>query len=75
MPALLQHWPEIAGKMYADKAIPLQFQQDIHTKMGILTIKASGPVALEISHMEPQILERIALHLGYKAIHRLKIIQ
>ncbi|MDW8444530.1 MAG: hypothetical protein RML45_09690 [Acetobacteraceae bacterium] len=29
-----------------------------------MTIRASGPVALEVQHLAPQLLERIARHLG-----------
>lgn len=73
MPALLRHWPEIVGQPYAKYSVPLNFYQDPHTGLGLLTLKAPPAVALEMTHMEPQILERIARFLGYRAVQRLKI--
>ena len=41
---------------------------------GTLRIRVSGGFALELQHMEPQLLERINGHFGYRAIERIAMI-
>lgn len=41
---------------------------------GSLRIRVTGGFALELQHMQPQLLERINGHFGYRAIERISII-
>ncbi len=81
---VLSHWPDIAGEMLAEYSAPekLVFPRgsgDAGAKGrrsgATLTIRVDGPVAVEIRHIEPQILERINGYYGYGAVARLKIVQ
>ncbi|HEY4345048.1 MAG TPA: DciA family protein [Parvibaculum sp.] len=79
---ILAHWPEIAGDMVSDYSAPerLIFPRQIRDGKGpqgsaTLEIRVDGPIALEIKHLEPQIVERINSYYGYQAVTRLKLIQ
>ena len=80
---ILSHWPAIMGEMLAGFSAPdrLSFPRQMDkTARGprggaTLTIRVDGPVAVEIRHLEPQIIERINAHFGYRAIAELRIIQ
>jgi len=76
---ILAHWPAIVGDQLAEFSSPekLTFARAAEDRQepGILTIRVDGPAALEIRHLEPQILERINGFYGYRAVGRLKLIQ
>jgi hypothetical protein len=42
---------------------------------GTLRLRVEGPLALELQHLEPQLVERINRYLGHPAIARLQIVQ
>jgi hypothetical protein len=80
---ILSHWPAIMGETLAGFSAPdrLSFpRQTDKTARGprggaTLTIRVDGPVAVEIRHLEPQIIERINNYYGYQAVARLKLVQ
>jgi hypothetical protein len=79
---ILAHWPQIAGETISDYSAPerLVFPRQIRDGRGpqggaTLEIRVDGPIALEIRHLEPQIVERINSYYGYQAVTRLKLIQ
>lgn len=80
---ILAHWTEIVGEGLAEFSAPekLTFSRgtasDTRGPRGgaVLSIRVDGPVALEIRHLEPQIIERINAYYGYGAVQRLKITQ
>ncbi|MCE9649967.1 MAG: DciA family protein [Parvibaculum sp.] len=79
---ILAHWPQIAGEMISDYCAPerLIYPRQIRDGRGpqggaTLEIRVDGPIALEIKHLEPQIVERINSYYGYQAVTRLKLIQ
>lgn len=79
---ILAHWPEIAGDMVSDYCAPerLIFPRQIREGRAprggaTLEIRVDGPIALEIKHLEPQIVERINSYYGYRAVTRLKLTQ
>lgn len=79
---ILAHWPEIVGTALAEYSSPekLAFPQATNDGRGpttgaTLAIRVDGPVALEIRHLEPQIVERINGYYGYNAVSRLKLTQ
>ena len=79
---ILAHWPDIAGDVIADYSAPerLVFPRRSGDERGpapaaTLEIRVDGPIALEIKHLEPQIVERINTYYGYSAVSRLKLTQ
>lgn len=75
--AIVTKWPEIVGNDMARHTQPekIVFSRD-GVSGGTLHLRcASGALATEIQHLEPQILERINTFFGYKAVVRLKLIQ
>ena len=59
-------WPAIVGQAVASSSWPERLGRD-----GTLRVCVSGPVAVELQHLEPQILERIAAFYGYRAVTRI----
>ena len=59
-------WPAIVGETIAAFSWPERLGRD-----GTLRVCVSGPVAVELQHLEPQILERIAAFYGYRAVTRI----
>ena len=59
-------WPAIVGEAVAASSWPQRLGRD-----GTLRVCVSGPVAVELQHLEPQILERIAAFYGYRAVTRI----
>ncbi len=81
---VLAHWPEIVGDGLAEFSAPekLVFPRGSGDDGGkarrsgaTLTIRVDGPIAVEIRHLEPQIIERINSYYGYGAVARLKLVQ
>ncbi len=68
-------WSMIVGNLLAGTTAPekIALRRD---GPGVLHLRAaSGASALEIQHLEPQIVERVNTYYGYRAISRLRIIQ
>ena len=63
---IASEWPAIVGSSVAACSWPERLGRD-----GTLRVCVSGPVAVELQHLEPQILERIAAYYGYRAVTRL----
>lgn len=81
---VLAHWPEIVGAGLGEFSSPekLAFPRGSADSGGrnqrsgaTLTVRVDGPVAVEIRHLEPQIVERINSYYGYSAVARLKLVQ
>ena len=75
--AILNQWPDIIGAPLAAHSLPEKISYPRSERAnGTLHIRiASSALALEFQHLEPQLIERINTHFGYRAIARLKIIQ
>ena len=67
---VLDNWPAIVGENLARHSMPERLGGD-----GTLRLRVDGPLATELKHLEPQILERIASYFGYRAVNRLSLIQ
>ena len=74
--SIITEWATIVGDDLARSSQPekLAFQKGERVG-GVLHIRAAGGGATELQHLEPQILERINRHFGYRAVGRLKLIQ
>ena len=68
--AVITDWSAIVGETLAERCAPERLSRD-----GVLTIRASGSVALALQHLEPQMLERIAGYFGFRAVTRLRFRQ
>jgi hypothetical protein len=67
--ALLADWDTLAGPALAARATPVKFAG------GTLTLGCTGPVAMELQLVGPQIIERLNLALGNAMIERLRFEQ
>ncbi len=76
--ALLTEWESIVGSHLAKHTCPERVARDRNAEAGggVLHLRVdSGALAMEIQHLETQIVERINAYYGYKAVDRLKMIQ
>lgn len=47
-----------------------------HRRAGAtLVVRVEGPRALEVQHMDPQLLERVNVYFGYGAVSELRLVQ
>jgi len=73
---LVADWGSIVGPHIAGCSLPLRLSFNAaERREGTLHVRVSGALALELQHLEPQILERINGYFGYRAVARLKIHQ
>jgi hypothetical protein len=75
--AILSEWHEIAGSLLATHTAPekIAYPRNVKTN-GILRLRVdSGSFALEVQHLEPQLIERINTYFGYKAVGSIRTIQ
>ncbi|MCU0888970.1 MAG: DciA family protein [Rubritepida sp.] len=63
-------WPQVVGPALAAVTAPERLTGAAGG--GTLTIRASGPMALELAHLAPELIARINAHLGRDAVARLK---
>lgn len=66
---IMADWPALVGHALAAATAPRSLVQ------GTLTIACAGPVALELSHLAPQLVATINRNLGRNAILRLRFVQ
>jgi|TARA_B110000263_G_C15311054_1_gene513257 hypothetical protein len=69
--ALISDWPKIIGNRLAEECLPLRISQGADANSGTLYIQVTGVLALELQHMQTQVIERINGYFGYHAINRL----
>ncbi len=67
---VLNDWPDIVGRPLADYTAPERLNPD-----GALEVRVGGAWALELQHLEPLVLDRIASYFGYRAVTRLALVQ
>ena len=66
---LMADWPALVGPALANVTAPRRLAG------GTLTLACAGPVALELAHLAPQLIQRINAHLGRAAVERLRFVQ
>ncbi|MCA3280915.1 MAG: DUF721 domain-containing protein [Roseomonas sp.] len=66
---IMADWPALVGPALAAVTQPLRLTA------GSLTIACSGPIALELSHLAPELVARINGGLGRVAVERLRFVQ
>ncbi|MDU7524232.1 MAG: DUF721 domain-containing protein [Roseomonas mucosa] len=67
--SLISDWPAIVGPQLAAVTQPLRLAR------GTLTIACSGPMAMELQHLGPQLIGRINAALGSIAVEALRFVQ
>ncbi len=73
--SVITEWATIVGTELAASSQPekLQFPGGERVS-GVLHVRVSGGTATELLHLEPQIVERINGHFGYRAVRKLKLV-
>ena len=66
---IMADWPALVGPAIAAVTQPLRLTQ------GTLTLACSGPVAMEMQHLAPQLAGRINAALGRVAVERFRFVQ
>ena len=66
---LMTDWPALVGPAIAAVTIPRRLTA------GTLTIGCSGPVAMELQHLAPQLIARINAALGAVTVEGLRFVQ
>jgi hypothetical protein len=74
---IILHWAEIVGRDLEQFTMPLKYTPPPKESMGggTLLIRVVGPVAIELQHRMPQIIERVNSYFGYRAIHKITMLQ
>ena len=65
---VLADWEAIIGPAIAAVSVPRKLFA------GTLAIACTGPIAIELQHLAPQLIERINRHMGKIAVTRLRFI-
>jgi hypothetical protein len=87
--ALLSEWPAVVGEELARFTMPDKVvwprrgerreasgsQSAWREDGAILVLKVDGPRAIEVQHRAEQILERVNIYFGYRAIAQLRFLQ
>ena len=74
--ALAADWDAIVGAELGRQTLPMKLAFAPGARAGgTLHIAAAGALALELQHLEPQVLERINGHFGYRAVERIRLVQ
>lgn len=74
--AIITRWHEVVGAELARCSMPLtlKFPRGKRTG-GTLNIRVDGPIATELQHLEPVLVEKINTFYGYGAVGRIAITQ
>nr|WP_175581251.1 DciA family protein [Thalassospira sp. HF15] len=74
---IILHWAEIVGQDLEQYTMPLKYTPPPKESIagGTLLIRVVGPVALELQHRMPQIIERVNSYFGYRAINKITMLQ
>ena len=67
-------WPRGAEPEPGDARAPVGFK-NARRVAATLVLRVDGPRAVEIQHVAPQLLERINVYFGYRAISELRLVQ
>ncbi|MEQ1705710.1 MAG: DUF721 domain-containing protein [Rickettsiales bacterium] len=71
---IVSEWESIVGKKLADHCIAEKLSFPANKKTdGTLSIAVENGFATELQHLQPVIIDRIAIYFGYKAVTRIAI--
>ena len=66
---VMTEWLDILGPQLGNRTVPQKFSA------GTLTIGCTGPTAMELQHLAPQLIARINGHVGQDLVQRLRFVQ
>ena len=66
---LAAEWAAAVGPALARATTPRRLQG------GTLTVACDGPMALELQHLAPALIERLNVYLGATVVQRLRLVQ
>lgn len=75
LPEIVINWPKIVGLKFSRQTSPLKIStiKEKGTSINVLYVEvSSSSLSLEIEFQQEIIMERIAVYLGFKAIHKLR---
>jgi hypothetical protein len=77
---LVTHWTDIVGEEIAAHCEPMRIKwprgADVEApEPATLVLRVEGPIAIEIQHLSPVILERVNRFFGWRAVGRLALRQ
>ncbi len=72
---LMRAWPAIIGDALAEQCSPQRLVRGADGRDGTLHLGVAGPLALELQHMTPQLIDRINGHYGYRAVGKISFRQ
>ena len=73
---ILIHWRAIVGDSLSRATFPVKYTPGRGPAPGgVLEVRTTGTAAVEISHRQIQLLERINTYFGYVAVTRLRLVQ
>ena len=72
--SVITDWPVIVGPELAAQSQPdrLVFPRGARDR-GTLHIRVDGPLATELMHLEPLVIERVNAHFGYAAVAQIRL--
>lgn len=74
--AIVGRWVEVVGEALAAVSMPERLVFPTAEGAGAtLHIKVAGPLALELQHLAPIVIERINSHFGYAAVAEIRLHQ
>ena len=74
---IIVNWGKIVGLKFSQNSMPLKItsSKERGKKINILYISSENSSAsMEIAYQQELIIERIAIYLGYKAIHKIRFL-
>jgi hypothetical protein len=76
---IVTHWPDIVGPEIAAHAEPVKLKWprggEDAPEPATLVLRVEGPVAIEIQHLSPVVVERVNRFFGWRAVDRIAIRQ
>lgn len=74
---IIINWSKIVGIKFSKNSMPLKIisSKEGGRKIKILyIISENSSISMQISYQQELIIERIAIYLGYKAIHKIRFL-
>jgi hypothetical protein len=73
---IVTDWAAIVGETLAGQSLPLKLSfPPGRREEGVLLVRVAGPLAIELQHLAPLVLERVNAYLGYRAVTQLRLRQ
>lgn len=73
---VVTRWSDIVGAELAAQSCPEKLVFPAKSGVGgLLHVRVDGPLALELQHLEPLVIERINTYYGFSAVKGLRLVQ